>query len=93
MDNASSKAAATFIDQTHAVVTLLAVKEELKTITEGDLPRLACLLDLLQEQKVIADDPTLSAAFFAICELFCQTWDRIDLVTKRLSSGPSCERG
>ena len=86
MKNNHSDAAAQFIEQANTMACLMEVKRELSSIAGGDFPRLASLIDLLQEQKAIADDETLTAAFHAFNELLCSTWDRVEKTANRLSS-------
>ena len=79
-----STAASNFIDQNNAFANLVTIREELEAVTGGDLPRLACLFGLLQEQKAIVDDSTLSGACCAISELLDQVWERVEKASNRL---------
>jgi 4-diphosphocytidyl-2C-methyl-D-erythritol kinase len=84
MKNDHSNAAATFIDQNNAFANLVATRNELESIAREDFPRLACLFGLLEEQKAIADDSTLSGACYAIRELLDQVWERVEAAASRL---------
>lgn len=86
MNSNHSDEAAQFIEQANTTAYLMEVKKELSSIAGGDFPRLVSLIDLLQEQKAIADDKTLTAAFHAFNELLCLTWDRVEKTASRLSS-------
>ena len=87
MKSIHSDAAAVLINQANAVASMIAAKEDLDTIAGADFPRLASFLNLLQEQRAIASDDTLSGAFQAFNELFYSTWDQLEMVAYRMLAG------
>lgn len=88
MKDIYSDDAAVLINQANAVASLMAAKDQLDSIAGADFPRLASLLNLLQEQQAIATNDTLACAFQAFNELFYLTWDELELVANRMLADP-----
>lgn len=66
------------------LIDIRMAKAQLTEVTQQDLPRLACLMDLLLEDKTIAGNETLAGASAAIQELVIEAWDKIETATARL---------